>query len=532
MSNRYFGDFIAYGKTVKYDASINDNKYNKVQMNKILDEIEHIISENLKAYKEKRIQEIFIEGFIEYSYVAHPFFTTLLREYMIKLLKKTNCSYSLAFDNAIMDYMKKPEQNLFWESNKQAIQKTYNESIFKLKDAIRKQIDRLMLRKMIENYEDDLVIVVKKFEKEYLFNLPINVVGFVCKDFCNFELVRDLSFAYEIPIIVTNRNVLDSTYLLIDCLNHRLYVDPKPKIVTNLLDQKKHYTFMLGESPRYKSDVVKFYANIVDKRGIEKAKHSTWYAGVGLFRSEYLYITKGYLPTFDELVEIYSELLLAFHDRAVHIRIPDFNDLKFPDYEGNIYTELDYINKFNRVYLTNVLSIYEASKITNKKATIYIPMLRIGKEINRWRNRFDGFLGVDLTEDCKPDFGIMMETESALLYYEDYRDVDSIVIGLNDLLEEAMEISRYDKVDFEEFMLQVFPDLQGAHQYFRRNGIRKLHLVSGIALKQEEILKKLIKKGFKHFCIPLSYIKVAEEVLFEHESTRGEFVGVHAARKK
>jgi hypothetical protein len=103
---------------------------------------------------------------------------------------------------------------------------------------------------------------------------------------------------------------------------------------------------------------------------------------------------------------------------------------------------------------------------------------------------------------------------------------------MDNFLEEALEISKYDKVDYDYFMRAAWPDLQMTHQFYRKNGIRMLHMVSGHILRDPFYLRKFIVKGLKHFVIPLKTLKTAENVLHLHESTRGKYIGVHAERKR
>jgi hypothetical protein len=288
----------------------------------------------------------------------------------------------------------------------------------------------------------------------------------------------------------------------------------------------------LGEDPIYASEEIKFYATLVDRKDFDRASSSSWYAGVALFKTEFMYITKGYLPTYDEQVELYCDLMETFKDKTVQIRIPSFDEIKSIDYEGEIFTDLEYVRDFSRIFFTNITAIQKASELTNKRVSIIIPMLRMGLEINKWRDLIQGYLGISISEIKKPLFSIMLETESAFMYYEDYRYVDSAIFGLDNYIDECMEKTKYDKIDFEEFMLQAFPDLEGSHQYYRRTGIRLLHFVEGNILKDPKILRKFMNKGFKHFIIPLSYIKKAGKVLFEKESIKGKYKDVYAERKK
>ncbi len=58
-----------------------------------------------------------------------------------------------------------------------------------------------------------------------------------------------------------------------------------------------------------------------------------------------------------------------------------------------------------------------------------------------------------------------------------------------------------------------------------------LQIMYGFILRDPFFLRKFFNKGFKHFIIPLSTLKMAEEVLYIYESTRGKYKGVHAKRK-
>ena len=159
-------------------------------------------------------------------------------------------------------------------------------------------------------------------------------------------------------------------------------------------------------------------------------------------------------------------------------------------------------------------------------------MMRIGAEIGLWKDLLERYFKGKHIVESTPYFSIMMETESALLYYEDYRHVDSIIYGLDNYLDECMDKKKFDKIDFDEFMLQAFPELEWSHQYFRRTGVKVFHYVEGNVLRNPKIFRKLINKGFKNFVIPLAHIKEAGAVLYKQESTRGKYKGVYAKRKK
>jgi hypothetical protein len=342
-----------------------------------------------------------------------------------------------------------------------------------------------------------------------------------------------MAFAYEIPIVVTQKNVSKSGFLVIDNINKKLFVDPNAMNLTKCMEQYSIHNVDVLDKPKYKSDIIKYYASLVDLRHLNFVKQNNWYVGGIFFRTEYVYLSKGYFPKHDELVDMFVKLMEAFYDREIHIQLPELNHYKKLDYETDeIYTEVNQVSAYHRIYFRTVNAIYEASQKTGKQTTLVIPMLRVGREIFDWKDKIDCFIGIDRDHDIAPKFGIAMETESAFEYFEDYRRVHSIVFGMDNFLEEALEISKYDKVDYDYFMRAAWPDLQMTHQFYRKNGIRMLHMVSGHILRDPFYLRKFIVKGLKHFVIPLKTLKTAENVLHLHESTRGKYIGVHAERKR
>lgn len=532
MGNQYFGDFLALGKIVQYDRRKRNKKYTKKDIDIVFEKVKIIVRNNITSFYTKCYEENYIEGVFEIDYILSVFNSKFLKDYLKAGFYKSDVGFSYIFEKAINKYLQKPSNNTFIDIIDVNKIDYLNEKGNELKDRIAIQIDRYLIQDIVLKLEEDTILYVNHFKKEYLFEVPKNLKGFICKDLKQPELILELSIAYEIPILVTPRSFSKASFAIIDGINKTSYLNPNENKIKTIRDLKSTYTYSFGEDPIYSSEEIKFYATLVDKRDFDIANYSTWYAGVALFKTEYMYITKGYTPTFDEQVELYCDLLETFKDKIVQIRIPSFDELKSIDYENEIFTDLEHVRDYSRIFFVNISAIKKALELTNKGVTIVIPMLRLGKEIEKWKDLIQGYVGVPTTEAGNPLFSIMMETESALMYYEDYRYVDSAIFGLDNYIDECMEKSKYDKIDFEEFMLQAFPDLEGSHQYYRRTGIKVLHFVEGNILKDPKILRKFMNKGFKHFIIPLSYIKKAGEVLFMKESVKGKYKEVYAKRKK
>lgn len=533
MGNKYLGDFIAIGKNIHIDIKKRNIKYSKKDLKIATIEIIDIIKEYIDEVYTEMVKVNKYKGVHEYPYIFAPFFSSKTFDKMKDLIYSTDISFVEAFNKSVTWFMKDEKFNIFTYLAKENNKEDMIKQTIKIKERTIKFVNRYFIHKLVSKTDEDVIISITKFEKEYFYQIPINIKGFVCRSVEDEILVKDMVYAYEIPVIITTKNVNDSKVIIIDNINKKLFINPNQVNLNKsyeLLNKKNVYS---QDKPRYNSDVIKYYASLVDLRYLDIVKDNGWYKGGIFFRTEYIFLSKGFFPGHDELVGIFTNLMTAFHDREIQIQLPEFNHFKQVDYEidDEVYTEVEQVSIYHRIFFRTANAIYEASNITRKKVTLVIPALRVGTEVYHWKDKIDCFLGIDRSTETGPKFGITMETESAIEYFEDYREVNSIIFGMDNYIEEALEMSRYDEIDKEYFMRAAWPDMHLAHQFYRKNGIRMLQIMYGFILRDPFFLRKFINKGFKHFIIPLSTLKMAEEVLYTHESTRGKYIGVHAKRK-
>ncbi|MBN2838504.1 MAG: hypothetical protein JXM74_07075 [Fusobacteriaceae bacterium] len=531
--NFYLGDFITSGHNVYIDTKKRNIKYSEKDLKLAAIEIIVVIKKFIDEVYTEMVQEDIYKGVSEYPYVFAPFFSSITFDKMFDLILTTDISFAEAFNKSVTWFLNNEYFNnfnyiLYDRKKEKLLKQTLN-----IKERAIKIVHRYFINKMANYTTKDIIISINKFEKEYFYELPQNVKGFVCRNIENELLLKDMAFAFEVPIAVTSKNFKNAKYIIIDNKNQKLFIDPNETVRMKSVEKQNKLTVDTTTLPKYNSNVIKYYASIVDRSQVDLVKANGWYLGGVFYRTEYIFLAKGNFPTYDELLDIYISVMNAFHDRVIHFQMPEFNYFKQIDYEvEEVHTEVDEVSLFQRIYYRTVNAIYEASKITGKQVTLVIPMLRMGKEVCDWKDKIDCFIGMDRSAEYGPKFGIVMETESSFEYFEDYRNVDSIIFGMDNFLEESLEMSRYDQVDEEYFMRAAWPDLHLTHQFYRKNGIRMLHMMAGQILRDPFYLRKFMNKGFKHFIIPLSNLKIAEEVLHQYESSRGKYAGVHAERKK
>lgn len=533
MSNMYLGDFIAIGKNIHVDIKKRNIQYSKKDLKITTNEAIQIIKNYIGEIYDEMVEANKLKGVNEYPYVFAPFFASKTFEMMKELTYTSDISFVEAFNKAVNWFMKNQKFNLFTNYAKEDKKEKMDEQTIRIKERVIKFINRYFIQKLASETDEDVIVSISKIEKEYFYELPINVKGFVCRSVDNEMLIKDMAYAYEIPIVITTKSVFDSKLIVIDNVNKKLLIDPNELNLNKSYELQRKTTICSQDKPRYDSEIIKYYASLVDLRYLDLVKNNGWYKGGVFFRTEYIFLSKGFFPRYDELVGIFTNLMNAFHDREIQVQLPEFNHFKQVDYEidDEIYTEVDLVSIYHRVFFRTVNALYEASNIAHKKVTLVIPSLRVGSEVYHWKDKIDCFLGIDRSVETGPKFGITMETESAIEYFEDYKEVSSIIFGMDNYIEEALEISRYDEIDKKYFMSAAWPDMHLAHQFYRKNGIRMLQIMYGVILRDPFFLRKFFNKGFKHFIIPLSTLKMAEDVLYTYESTRGKYVGVHAKRK-
>lgn len=408
-------------------------------------------------------------------------------------------------------------------------------------------------KQVCDKLEEDSIIITKNITASDLIKMDLEKINGIVTEEGNVDAhFAIIAKAYNIPVIVKAKNatkkIKNNEYVIVDGYNCNIHINPNQDELEKIKQYKNDLKERYNKLEKYK-DIetkttdgykIKLYSNIGLPVDIKETIRNNA-EGIGLFRSEILYMNNCEIPTEEYQYNIYKKIATELNGKNITIRTIDIGGDKRLEYiklgkEQNPflgYRAIRFCLENRGIFESQLRAILRASQYGN--LSIMFPMISSIEELREAKK---------ILEKCKKELnqkgekynenirtGIMIEVPSSALMAEHLaKECDFFSIGTNDLIQYTIAVERgNNKVSklytkYHPAVLKLIEEtVKGAHKAQIECGMcgecaedkLLIPLLIGLGIDELSVNPNMILKTRKEICKleKTKCVKLAKETL-------------------
>lgn len=309
------------------------------------------------------------------------------------------------------------------------------------------------------------ILAVDTLYPSFLIANRKNILGVIAKTGGYTSHTAILCRLWDIPFILSDEEFREGDVIIMDTGKKLIILNPSSEETEEYSrDLTKRLSFDKQAIPH--GDYL-FLANISSNTDLPKVM-DYGFDGVGLYRTEMIFMNTQRPYSFQEQYEIYKECVEKMKGRYVCFRTFDVGDDKQLPYLKAYKKGIDNYKNNPILFIEQIKALLKANIYGNIR--IMFPMIETKEEflyLKRWvlkireENHFN-----------MPRIGMMLETKEALQHIGDFEEADFISIGTNDLTAQLYHVNRDTALEnFEEYVQDLTERLSKVVSFCQKHDI-------------------------------------------------------------